>query len=161
MKHHNAENSRLNELSGEFFREFSRYEYCLKVTKLRNQEGKVSADWDKYATQVQIDFEAPTDPEVAEAINYYMTHPPKLQIVRDNELVWDEALPVQGNKAVLVLMLIRRMRNNLFHGGKFNDQWFEPQRSEELLHYALIILKACAQNHPRVLEAYNGAESVG
>lgn len=58
------ENEKLNleQLSFDFFREFSRYEYCLKITGLRNSEGKVSADWDKYATQVQIDFDAPGDP---------------------------------------------------------------------------------------------------
>lgn len=154
------ENEKLNleQLSFDFFREFSRYEYCLKITGLRNSEGKVSADWDKYATQVQIDFDAPGDPQLTEAIKYYLEHPPKLQVVKNGKLDWEDALPIQGNKAVLVLMLIRRTRNNLFHGGKFNGQWFAPQRSHELLRYALIILRACAQNHQDVLNAYRGIE---
>ena len=75
--------------------------------------------------------------------------------VRNGELAWDES-PVQStSKAQLVLLLIRRIRNNLFHGGKFNGRWFEPERSELLMHHALIILKACAMNHAAVSEAYN------
>lgn len=56
----------------------------------------------------------------------------------------------------IVLLLICRVRNNLFHGGKFNGRWFEPQRSEELMRYALIILRACGQSHDKVSNAYAG-----
>jgi len=49
---------------------------------------------------------------------------------------------------------ITSLQNNLFHGGKFNGQWFEPERSEALMEHALTILKICAQNHPNVSEAY-------
>ncbi|MCN5640014.1 hypothetical protein [Escherichia coli] len=156
----NAENSELNNLSFEFFQEFSRYEYCLKMTGLCNQDGNVVADWDKYASQVQIDFDSPGDPRLAASIDYYINNQPKRQNVKGGTLYWSDEPSEQGNKAVLVLMLIRRVRNNLFHGGKFNGHWFAPQRSKLLLQHGLIILKACAENHPLVQQAYNGIEQV-
>ena len=91
-----------------------------------------------------------------DAIDYFMNHPPKKQIIRDDILTWDETLPGHKSNAELILLLICRVRNNLFHGGKFNDQWFEPQRSKELMHHALTILRACAQSHNKVSNAYAG-----
>ena len=58
------------------------------------------------------------------------------------------------HQAELVLRLVCRVRNNLFHGGKFNGHWFEPQRSDELLSHALVILAACVSNHEKVHDAY-------
>jgi len=54
----------------------------------------------------------------------------------------------------LVLQYVRRVRNNLFHGGKFNGRWFEPERSAELLIHCLTILNACLEVSPEVGEAY-------
>ena len=33
------------------------------------------------------------------------------------------------------------MRNNLYHGAKFNGTWFDPQRSERLLGHGLVVLE--------------------
>ncbi|EOG8017483.1 hypothetical protein ABKT78_20150 [Enterobacter ludwigii] len=147
--------SRLNSLCYEFFIEFARYEFCLKMTGFTQGDGAAKANWDRYAAEVEDIIASPGTKELADAIDYILSHPPKKQIVRNGELAWDES-PVQStSKAQLVLLLIRRIRNNLFHGGKFNGRWFEPERSELLMHHALIILKACAMNHAGVSEAYN------
>lgn len=42
-----------------------------------------------------------------------------------------------------VLLYVRRVRNNLFRGGKVNGGWFEPERGELLLRHSLTILRAC------------------
>ena len=44
-----------------------------------------------------------------------------------------------------VLDLIRRVRNNLFHGGKFNDAHSGPGRNELLLRHSLAILHRCLE----------------
>jgi len=54
----------------------------------------------------------------------------------------------------LVLAYVRRVRNNLFHGGKFNGHWFEPQRSGELLTHSLCILRGAIDLHAEVSEPY-------
>jgi len=146
----------IDDLSYDFFREFARYEYCLKVAGLRENTRNAKASWKKYAAEVAQLFDMPQPHELLEAITYFEEYPPKKQIVKDDVIAWDETLPGHKSKAELILLLICRVRNNLFHGGKFNNQWFAPQRSEELLRNALIILKACGQAHEKVREAYQG-----
>jgi hypothetical protein len=149
--------TKLDNLAYEFFREFARYEYCLKATGLREDTRAAKASWRKYAAEVSQVIDAPQCQELKDAVAYFTAHPPKKQIVNDGALDWDETLPAHNSKAELILLLICRVRNNLFHGGKFNGRWFEPQRSEELMRYALVILRACGQSHPKVSEAYAGS----
>lgn len=144
----------LDELAFNFFTEFARCEYCLKAVGLRKNTRDAQPNWRAFAVEVVDLFENPQRDELKTAINYFITHPPKKQIVLDDHLDWDQQLPSHKSKADLVLQLICRVRNNLFHGGKFNDHWFEPQRSEELIRFGLIVLKACIENHPSVQEAY-------
>ncbi|WP_449550956.1 hypothetical protein [Lelliottia amnigena] len=146
----------LDELSNIFYREFSRYEYCLKAVGLRHEKGDAKANWDLYAKDVEHVISSATDPELCAAIDYFFSHPPKKQIVKDGSLAWDDSPLQEKNKSIAIFILIRRVRNNLFHGGKFNGQWFEPERSELLLQYALTILKTCANNHANVSKAYEG-----
>ncbi len=148
------EKSNIDSLCFEFFREFSRYEYCLKVTQPKLHDGSAMANWDLYAKDVEQVFASSKDPDFVAAINYFTEHPPKKQVVKDGALNWD-ATPLEEKRVALkIFVLIRRVRNNLFHGGKFNGKWFEPERSEALMQHALIILRACGQSHPDVSKAY-------
>lgn len=145
----------LDALSSEFFREFARCEYCLKAVGLREPKRRdPTADWGAFAGQVQSVFDHPPSQEVADAIHYYLNTPPKKQVVRNSLLDWEASEPAHKNQAELVLRLVCRVRNNLFHGGKFNGHWFEPQRSEELLRHGLAVLRAVVSAHPSVREAY-------
>jgi len=147
----------LDQLAFEFFREFARCEYCLKAVGLREPNRRdPTADWGAFANDVQQLFDAPPTRAVANAIAYYVAKPPKKQIIRDGLLDWSNVLPDHNSQAELVLRLVCRVRNNLFHGGKFNGHWFEPQRSEELLRHGLTILKAVTSAHQAVSEAYAG-----
>lgn len=57
MKHSTLD---IDTLAYDFFREFSRYEYCLKITGLRKgSTNKVEADWSKYAEEVESLIENP------------------------------------------------------------------------------------------------------
>jgi hypothetical protein len=146
----------LEALSFEFFREFARCEYCLKAVGLRERKRRdPTADWSAFAEQVQSVFDYPPSEEVATAIRYYLNSPPKKQIVRNGVLDWAQSEPDHKSQAELVLRLVCRVRNNLFHGGKFNGHWFEPQRSEELLRFGLCVLRAVVSAHPEVGKAYD------
>jgi hypothetical protein len=145
----------LDALSFEFFREFARCEYCLKTVGLRIPKRRdPTADWGAFAHEVQAVFATPPSAEMAAAIKYYLEKPPKKQVLRNGLLDWNETQPDHKNQAELVLRLVYRTRNNLFHGGKFNGHWFEPQRSEELLRHGLCILPSVVAAHPKVSEAY-------
>lgn len=146
----------LDQLSFDFFREFSRCEYCLKAVGLREPGRKdPTADWGAFASEITPLLENPDTPELQAAVAYYSDNPPKKQTAReDGFLDWQNVVPDHKSKTELILKLICRVRNNLFHGGKFNGYWFEPQRSEDLLKHALVILNACINRHERVSEAY-------
>lgn len=138
-----------------FFREFARCEYCLKaVGLLLGAPNNPKADWGAFAAQVMAVFDEPPNVETNDAIRYYLAHPPMKQVFFDGVLSWSNAPPNYRNQAELVLLLVRRVRNNLFHGGKFNGHWFEPQRSEELLRGGLVILRAVILSHSKVHDAY-------
>ena len=85
-----------------------------------------------------------------------MEHPPKKQVVVNALIDWDEAAPQTNLRSDLVLIYVRRVRNNLFHGGKFNGRWFEPQRREVLLRHSLTILRACLAASEDVGRAFHG-----
>lgn len=146
----------LDELAFNFFTEFARCEYCLKAVGLRKNARNAEPDWRAFAAEVEVMdvIEEPQSSEIKTAIEYFLTNPPKKQIIVDGRLDWDEQLPSHRSKADLVLQLVCRVRNNLFHGGKFNGHWFAPQRSEDLIKFGLLLLKACIDNHSRVKEAY-------
>ena len=147
----------LDQLAFEFFREFARCEYCLKAVGLLDASRRdPTADWGAFAAQVRPVLETPT-PQLAPATAYLLQHPPKKQALVDGKLEWTDSTPDHNSQAELILRLVCRVRNNLFHGGKFNGHWFAPQRSEELLSHSLAILRAVVIAHPQVREAHENS----
>ena len=146
----------LDALAFEFFREFARCEYCLKVVGLREPNRRdPTADWGAFASEIRPTLEGPHAAKLQASVQYYIDHPPKKQIQQaDGLLGWSDVLPDHKHQAELILRLVCRVRNNLFHGGKFNGHWFEPQCSEDLLSHALVILNACVESHQAVRDAY-------
>lgn len=146
--------SNLDDLASEFFRVFSRMEYALKATGFHGGDGDAKADWGKFAKQIEHLFVNPSDDDLRRAISFILSYPPKKQKIVGGVLTW-ETCPISSNsRAYKLLMYVCRVRNNLFHGGKFSGQWFEPERSEPLLRNCLTILQAAIEGVPRVREAY-------
>jgi hypothetical protein len=144
----------LDALANTMFRVFARCEYALWAAGYHQGEGTAQPDWTGFATAVEPILANCEDAELQAAIAYFNARPPKKQVVRDDVLDWSEEPPQAVSEADRVLLYVRRVRNNLFHGGKFNGRWFEPQRSEELLRHSLVILDACVKGSPPVREAY-------
>jgi hypothetical protein len=136
--HHN-----LDELAFEFFKLYAQYESSLKERGFFIvARGKIIVDWDRFVNE-EIGHDFLTDlGEERVAAEYILNNPPKKQTVNEiNQIIWS---PVPNNeKSVQILFShISRVRNNLFHGAKFNGTWFDPDRSNELLSQALIVLRA-------------------
>ena len=152
MAHH----PHLDQLAGKLFHFFSRTEYALKVSGFNKGDGAAEADWRAFALAVEAVIANPTSPELKEAIEFFFNAPPKKQIIVSGVIQWETSEPDTDSKADKLLVYVRRVRNNLFHGGKFNGRWFEPERSEPLLRHSLTILRACVESVPSVQEAYHG-----
>lgn len=108
-----------SDLVYEFFFVFSRFEHALLVTSyLAERNGAVVADWDKFAREVNEAFNL-TLPSEVEKASITKNFPPKKQVVELGKLTVKDVVPETGERLEKLLVLVRRVRNNLFHGEKF------------------------------------------
>ncbi len=152
-----SDHANLDALAHRFFRQFSRTEYALKAVGLMTRPtGRAEADWKAFGDEIDQAFlalRAERD-DLRTACDYMLNRPPKKQVARDGRLEWSDSSPQATTETALLLQYVCRVRNNLFHGGKFNGRWFDPERSEELISHALTILGFSIQQSPKVLEAF-------
>ena len=131
----------------EFFFVFSRFEHALSTSKYLT-EGKtgVSPDWNKFARDMNDLFQAHLSTEVRKAIRYYEEAPPRKQVVDFDSLTWKDVVPETDYQLEKLLLLIRRVRNNLFHGEKLGILLEgDSERDTRLLTHGLTILYTCLQ----------------
>ena len=122
---------------------FSRFEYALKRTPpyaLGDNRG-VRADWCAFAKKHEDDFDSSKPDELQEAVEYLRSEPPNKQILRNKSLGWKAVEKQNISPLKQVVDAVRRVRNNLFHGGKFPvPSEKEPGRNRKLLQSCETIL---------------------
>src|SRR5438105_6143516 len=123
----------LDLLAAELFRTFARFEYALKAVGYHMGDGRAAPNWRAFAESIPVAFDDPQDPDLKAAVAYILEHPPRKQVVANGVLAWSGEPPQTDLLSDRILLYVRRVRNNLFHGGKFNGRWFEPQRSKLIL----------------------------
>jgi len=142
-------------LAWEFFVFFSRFEYALKRHQryLMPGTGDAQPNWDRFASDNAAKFSPAALPALQEAVQSYVAQPPRKQLRDKGEMkwsdpqVWDERDP----QLIWLLRVIRTVRNNLFHGGKFPLlPVAEPSRDRELIANGLAVLKAALALDPEV-----------
>lgn len=148
----------LNELAFRFFKIFAQCEYALKAMGYgragRNESAE--ADGDQFANEVAGPFLLQeTDNPIAEAVNYLLENPPKRQVWKDGHVSWAKVQNNERSPQVLVAH-IRCVRNNLYHGGKFNGRWLAPDRSAELISKPLLLLEYLMQSDQGLRDAIYG-----
>ena len=128
----------------EFFITFSRFECALKssIEFANGGESKVEPNWDRFISAIATDFARDADPDLNGAVEFILTDPPKVQALAHGALVWRSRTFSQPTQDIHKLCLhIRDIRNNLFHGGKFNGNYErDVSRNHKLITSALIIL---------------------
>src|SRR5689334_17856713 len=105
-------------LACEFLGVFARYEYALKAAGFAAGD-PVQPAWDTYAKSIDPVFSKISDKAFHQAVEYLLTKPPKKQVLRAGKLEWETTPFDNVPRAQKVLTMVRRVRNNLFHGGKF------------------------------------------
>lgn len=140
------------DLITEFFFVFSRFEYALKRAGYvrSNHQGYAEANWAGFARSVRRLYERDRDqnPTFSAAVDYLLDNPPKCQVVGTNRsLEWADLDRRQGQTEIgWLLVIVRAVRNNLFHGGKYpspSGHVREPARNPNLLNYSLVVLQTC------------------
>lgn len=144
-------------LACEFLAVFSRMEYALKVSGYATGTNKVEAWWDKFANDVDTAFNAVKHEDFLNAVGYLLAAPPRKQILKDDVLTFvDQTIDNKQGTAQQVLLMVRTVRNNLFHGGKFlPDGEKEMGRNETLVASSLIVLKRCVTLNEKVHLSYD------
>lgn len=142
-----------DELTFHFFKTFSRMEYALKAAGFRvGNSSRVDPNWDCFSEKIAPKFEENAI-NILAAIEYYTGYPPKKQVLVDEQLDWSDTLPDCRSRAELMINLIKRVRNNLFHGGKF-EQSGNEERDEMLLRHGIELLEFCRDCSVPVQNAY-------
>lgn len=142
-----------------FFVLFARFEYAMKAAGVRQvrKSGAVEADWSKLADDVGCDLLTSSDTAIIKSCDYLLRKPPKRQDLKNETLVWSDVPANQGSDKKDLFVYIRRVRNNLFHGGKFKGRYLaDPERSSQLIRASTIVLNAVLKLHPQLLEAFKG-----
>lgn len=131
----------LDILAFNFFKLFAQYESSLKENGYFTfNNGRIIVNWDKFANQVIGSNFLSELGGARDSAEYILNNPPKKQSVNDeNKIVWID-VPNTERSVQILFSHISRIRNNLYHGAKFNGTWFDPERSELLLTHALQIL---------------------
>jgi len=132
----------LDDLAFRFFKLFAQYEYSLKAMGYgaAGRNGQAEHDWDRFANSIGSRIMAVNDEAIADARKYILDQPPKRQVWSNGAVQW-EAVPNGDRSSQALFGHIRRVRNNLYHGGKFNGRWIDPDRSRELIGKSLLLLE--------------------
>ncbi len=145
------------ELIFRFFAVFSRFEYALKRSKTRLKDGDATADWDAYGGELRGRFASVPAQTFQDACTYLKSEPPKKQVIENGVLKWKNTY--EGNVRFTendVLILVRRVRNNLFHGGKYPSGPVvdDMERNNKLVRCALTVLETCLELSPEVAHMF-------
>jgi hypothetical protein len=136
-----------------FFYFFSKLEHALKRNEfLIKNQADAKADWDTFADKLGNEFFQKIKAE--HDIQILFKVPPRKQINNAGTLDWkDEASP-QNVKDLFVAL--RRVRNNLFHGGKYPYAPVEePSRNDKLLRACLFVMESVINENTNIRATFN------
>lgn len=140
------------QLACEFFAVFARAEYALKACSIvRSGTVTVEPAWRTFAERLDPDHPSLVSGSVRDAIAYLCEHPPRVQVA---PTAWEDKALRGPSDLARALEASRRVRNNLFHGGKYGHIE-KPERDSHLVKASLIFILACIEAHPEVQRAYH------
>jgi hypothetical protein len=130
------------ELTLDFLATFARFEFALKKAGYaQGDDSKVLPDWDSFGRDV-AKLDAALLAPVLNSCQYLQQHPPRKQVLQKGALHWVARQGTSGSAIGDVLLSVRTVRNNVFHGGKFPEgPVAEPLRDEALIRDCLTVLK--------------------
>ncbi|WP_421951708.1 hypothetical protein [Pelagibacterium sp.] len=128
----------------EFFAVFARFEYAMKATRYcgGDRHGNAVPDWRSLKDELGGAIAESGDEVTNKAIGYLVNEPPLVQKFVDGRPEFRE-VPLDGNTlGAQAIEAAKRVRNNLFHGGKHTPH-SPPERDAKLVQTAFAILEAC------------------
>ena len=144
----------LKQLVYDFFFAFSRLEFALKAAGFRRRDRNDAAqpDWAAFIRKHQGHY------QLSNGDNKLLRSPPKRQCLdRKNRLVWKDLVFESGDSSLKkVSLILRTIRNNLFHGGKYGHRsWDDPKRVTFLLQNGLESIDCLKETDSKVKRIFN------
>ncbi len=149
------------ELLLEFLTKFSRFEFAMKLSGyIRERDDSVEPDWERFSSDIDGLFDKENTAMLTRACDYILLNPPYEQILVGGALGWSSCFQREANtETELLLDLVRRVRNNLCHGGMYDARIHqETAQSEAFLRGSLLIIEECLRVSPAVKQAFHGEE---
>ncbi len=143
-----------SQLVCQFLLVFSRFEFALKQKGYaRMQRDRLTVKWKEFAQDTQNRNSWVPSEAARKALQPLLERPPARQILENGRLVWEHATaPAQVHIPLeWFVEMIYRVRNNLFHGGKWPP---EPARDAELLRASMVVINECLRLRPDLAEEY-------
>jgi hypothetical protein len=131
------------ELITEFFISFARFECALKEGGFTNGgANRVVPNWGRFVSNIRSKYYLSKSQQINDAVNYITGKPPKIQILIGGSLTRRNRIFSSGDDEITKLKLsICDIRNNLFHGGKFQGIYEEDvSRNYMPLKHSITIL---------------------
>jgi len=141
-----------------FFALFSRWECALKHHFPRpGNYGEAQAGWEDFGNEAADLITAIDSAGYEEARDYLLQNPPLRQHSENSQLIWKTNPKREKESDVnYLLRIVKDVRNNLFHGGKYQSgPIVELARDRRLIEAASTVLEACVNVDPRIREAFD------
>lgn len=137
----------------DLFAAYARFEHSLKETGfLRGKDGeRANADWLRFSREKELSdifAHLSDDADVSALIN----DPPNVQIIDGGTVRWQETLDRPISSSHNLLISVKTVRDNLFHGGKSG----ENTRDDALCRAAIKVLFACLDRRADVKSMFDG-----
>lgn len=133
----------------DFFATFSRIEFALKHTGYAKSDRNRNAvpDWERFGDDHDASFRIQLDDTqniaLINAVDYLFNNPPRRLKYANGKLKWEDQDQNTPRNLNQLLLIVRAIRNNLFHGSKSIIVFNEPSRDRDLLSSAMLILNDC------------------
>lgn len=138
----------------DFFWKFSVFECALKREGFlrAGRNDAAEPDWISFGKFIAGRFGEVRAEHFQEGTDTLVKASPRRQVVRQGRLEWENRKRQPGESdEEFVLRLVKTVRNNLFHGGKYPDgSVAEVACDKAILRAALTVLEGCYELHPGV-----------
>jgi hypothetical protein len=141
-------------LANKVFRVFARFEFALKMAGYAEmRRGKVEILWDRFANSAPIGAAFLEYLKANNVCPVIFAAPPNADRIEKGQYGFEDEATMPASVQEL-LGAVRRVRNNLFHGGKYFD--VDRKRNRSLVKETIAILLLAAERHPEVNFFFEG-----
>jgi len=144
-----------------FFALVSRWECALKRSDFakRGSRDQAEPDWNKFADSVETNLDGLNEAKYTSNRDFLLKHPPDRQCLEHGRIEWQcNPRREKETDGRYLFRVIRDVRNNLFHGGKYQSGPAEElARDRELLDSAIAVLEECINLNAQIRKVFNEA----